>query len=335
MSPVASLPNTLKLLAEPTRLRLVGLLAIEELTVQELVAITGYPQSRTSNHLALLKRSGLVSDRREGSWSFYRLVEPSKAGPITPELFAATVAPWLAAEEGQRDVAAVESVREQRRESSRRTHDRLAASWNDGLQQWATRSLRAETYSALVPEGLVVADLGCGSGFLAEFLVARGAQVIAIDHAPAMLAQGKHRVPHGAEFRRGELDALPLADGEVDAAFANLVWHHVADEGRAAREAFRVLKPGGTLVITDLLPHGCEWLRETMGDLRLGLDPRQVVATLARAGFKNATVSEIVDRCIVTGKPGSAERAELPMFLVRATRPGSSAGPVTGRKRKF
>ena len=94
MSPVTSLPNTLKLLAEPTRLRLVGLLALEELTVQELVAITGYPQSRTSNHLALLKRSGLVSDRREGSWSFYRLVEPAKAGPITPELYAATIGPW-------------------------------------------------------------------------------------------------------------------------------------------------------------------------------------------------------------------------------------------------
>lgn len=331
MAPVTSLPNTLKLLAEPTRLRLVGLLALEELTVQELVAITGYPQSRTSNHLALLKRAGLVSDRREGTWSFYRLVEPSPAGPMTPALYAATVEPWLAAEAGRSDLAAVESIREQRRESSRRTHDRLAASWNDGLQHWATGSLRAETYAALVPDGMVVADLGCGNGFLAEYLVDRGAKVIAIDHAPAMLAEGKRRVARGAEFRRGELDALPLEDGEVDAAFANLVWHHVADADRAAREAFRVLRPGGTLVITDLLPHGLEWMRAAMGDLRLGLEPRQVVATLARAGFVSVTCHDLADRCIVSGADAAgATTAELPMFLVRAHRPL----PGAGRKKK-
>ena len=106
-----SLQATLKLLSDPLRLRLCALLARSELVVQELVTITGLQQSRVSNHLSLLKRAGVVRDRREGTWSFHSLVEPAAAGALTPSLFEATVQPYLDADEGQRDLSALQLSR--------------------------------------------------------------------------------------------------------------------------------------------------------------------------------------------------------------------------------
>jgi ArsR family transcriptional regulator len=173
-----------------------------------------------------------------------------------------------------------------------------------------------------------VADLGCGTGFLAAWLAERGAQVIAVDHSEGMLgaARARTRGP-GVDYRKGELDALPLGDGEVDAAFVNLVWHHLPDHGAAAREMFRVLAPGGVVVVSDLAPHHAEWMREGMGDLRLGLEPEQVVATLLRAGCTDLVVEPARDR-YRTGPPGAAP-TDFDMFLVRGRKPAH--GPVSER----
>jgi ubiquinone/menaquinone biosynthesis C-methylase UbiE len=126
-------------------------------------------------------------------------------------------------------------------------------------------------------------------------------------------------LPRNCEFRRGELDALPIEDATVDAAFANLVWHHLPDLAAAAREVLRILKPGGAVVISDLLPHENEWMREGMGDLRLGLKPEQVVAALAAAGFHSLRWERASDRYRI--KPPDGGDSELPMFLVRGQKP--------------
>src|SRR5262245_15891946 len=312
-STLVSLTAALKLLSDPIRLRLCGLLAQGELAVQELVALTGLQQSRISNHLALLKRAGLVRDRREGTWSFHSLVEPGDTAPLSPQLFAAVVQPWIDSREGRQDKRALAAVLEQRRERSRLVHDRLASRWDAGFD-FATGSLRAEILAQALPATFAVADLGCGAGFLTAALAAAGARVIAVDHSERMLQQARRKGIAGAvEFRVGELDALPLADGEVDAAFANMVWHHLPDFDAAAAEVHRVLKPNGSVVVSDLLPHEVEWMREAMGDLRLGLRPEQVVAALARAGFTALRTATAPDRCRVA-PPGGAEQ-ELPMFL--------------------
>ena len=321
---VAQLQSTLKLLSDPVRLRLCGLLAGAELAVQELCTITGLQQSRTSNQLSRLKRAGLVRDRREGTWSFHSLVEPTEEGPLTPRLYEAVVAPYLASAESGTDRRALAAVLEQRRRKSRDAHDRLAARWVEVGQDFASGSLRAEVLAQAWPRGLVVADLGCGTGFLSSLLARRGARVLAVDHSERMLEAAARARAEGAlegsvEFRRGELDALPLADAEVDAAFANLVWHHLPDFGAAAREVFRVLKPGGAFVVSDLEPHEAEWMRDTMGDLRLGVRPDQVVGALARAGFSDLTSEPALDRYRVTSPAG--EPRELPMFLVRGRKP--------------
>lgn len=320
MPSVETLQTTLKLLSDPTRLRLLALLGREELAVQEMVSITGLAQSRISNHLSLLKRSGLVRDRRDGSWSFHSLVEPSPEGPLSPELFDAVVRPAIESEAGQTDGAALERVREQRRERSRKAHDALADRWVELGQEFRTGALRAEALGALAPSELTVADLGCGAGFLTSYLAERFANVVAVDHAERMIEAARRRVAaDNVEFRRGDLEALPLHDGEVGAAFANLVWHHVADMDGAARELLRVLRPGGRAVITDLLPHDAEWMREAMGDLRLGIRPDAVVAALIRAGFEGVASDDVHDAYRVESPDGRS--ADLPMFLVRARKP--------------
>jgi ubiquinone/menaquinone biosynthesis C-methylase UbiE len=319
-SALSSLHATLKLLSDPVRLRLCALLSRGELAVQELVTITGLLQSRVSNHLSLLKRAGLVRDRREGTWSFHSLAEAAEPGPFTPSMFAATVQQYLDSDDGARDQQALLAVLDRRRQKSREMHDRLAERWSAVGEEFALGTLRAELLAHAWPKVGVVADLGCGTGFLARWLADRGAHVIAVDHSERMLGQARQRaLPGRIEFRQGELDALPLRAGEVTTAFANLVWHHLPDFDAAAREAFRVLQPAGALVISDLLPHEAEWMREAMGDLRLGLEPDALVAALARAGFIELRSEPIADRYRVA-RPDDAA-AEFPMFVVRGQKP--------------
>lgn len=320
---LTDLPQTLKLLADPVRLRLCALLSRAELAVHELMAITGLQQSRISNHLSRLKRAGLVRDRREGTWSFHSLAEPGH-GPLSCELFAATVAPSLTSREGVADQQALQAVQEQRRLRSREAHDELAERWSDVGQAFAHGTLRAELLAQAFPCGARLADLGCGTGFLGLWLAARGAAVIAVDHSERMLATARANAAHLAiEFRTGELDDLPLQHGEVDAALCNLVWHHLADYQRAAEEMFRAVAPGGVVVVADLLAHDCEWMRITMGDLRLGLRPEQVVAALARAGFVGLRTEPACDRYRVRSPQG--ELSEFPMFFVVGRKPRDGA----------
>lgn len=317
-APLNQLQQILKLLSDPVRLRLLAALHREELAVHELMQLTGLAQSRISNHLALLRRSSLVSDRREGTWAFYRTVTPRAGTPWSPGLFAAAVQPFLDSQQGQLDAELLERVREERRAQSRAAHDRLAANWTEVGQEFSTGALRAEAWSALVPADLTVVDLGCGAGYLAEYLASKGARVIAVDHAPGMLAAARKRLPKSVEVRAGELEHLPLANAEVDAAFANLVWHHLADGRAAAREVARVLKPGGRIVVTDLLPHTEEWMREEMGDLRLGLKADEVMAVLEAAGFNDLSTRALDDRYVARGKSG--RKVAFPLFLVSGTR---------------
>lgn len=319
--------DTCKLLGDETRLRLLALLDQEELAVQELGTITGLGQSRISHHLALLRKAGVVGDRREGAWTFYRRLPEGQNGALPADLWKAVSAPYLASGQSQEDRAVLADVRAARRERSRQAHDDLAGVWRLVGQDLERGSLRSEVLGALAPRGLTVADLGCGAGFFAHYLGERVARVIAVDHSAAMLREARAGDPgRGAiEYRRGELDALPLADAEVDAVVANLVLHHIADFHPVIAEMARVLRPGGVVVVTDLRPHGEEWMREEMGDLRLGIDPQAVAQALAAGPFTQVQELTLDDRYRMRSRRGRTARLEL--FMVRGLAPGGVAPP--------
>ncbi len=317
------LTTILKVLADPTRLRLLGLLAREELSVTELARAVAMSQSRVSNHLKLLREHQLLDERREGAYVLVRLAR----GPALPEDLWAAIETRLSAVEGRADdLARLEKVLDDRRKRSRAFFDRAAAEWDVVGSEFQRGLVRWQALACLVDRDLVVADVGCGTGYIARALVRVAERVICIDHSAAMLEQARANLASQnahVELRQGELDHLPLADGEVDAVFASLVLHHVPDVVAALREMRRALKPGGRLIITDLLPHKETWMSDTMADLRLGFDATDLKSRVEKAGFVAVEIEGVEDAYVVDGPGG--KKTELPLFLIHARVPLNAA----------
>jgi len=311
----------LRLLAEPTRLRIVAAVDLGELAVNEIAAVLNMSASRISNHLRLLKDGGAIADRREGAWTFYR--NALRSTSETERL-------WTAVLEGTRetpslkdDAARRKSVLERRRERSR-VH---FSSHGTGDIQLERGGLRDEVLAAALPREWVAVDIGCGDGYLTERLAERFRKVIAVDHSPERLQAARERVAAASvEFHLGEVDALPVADASADAVFLSMVLHHVPEIGTALAEAFRVLRPGGRIVVADLAPHNEEHLRQKMGDLRLGLEPGPLATAMRSAGFRKVRHGHADDR-LIAGK-----HKNLELFLATGERP-AEAGPARKRKR--
>jgi ArsR family transcriptional regulator len=328
MKPV--LTTTLKVLADPTRLRILGLLAREELSVGELARAVAMSQSRVSNHLKVLRECGMLEERREGASVLVRLARGSE---VIDDLWGAIESRLESVEGRANDLERLERVLDERRRRSREFFDRVAPEWDLLGSEFKRGLARWRALSCLIPDELVVADVGCGTGYMARALVRVASRVICIDHSEAMLAQAKTRLARDAakvDFRVGELDRLPLADGEVDAVFANLVLHHVPDVLAALREMRRALKAGGRLVVTDLLPHKEVWMTEAMADLRLGLDATELKSRVEKAGFVDVVADEIEDHYVVEGPAG--QKAELPLLLIHARVPQNAATDAARRR---
>lgn len=262
-------------LGDPTRLRILALLAREELSVTELQEVVGLGQSTVSGHLAQLRRVGLVATRREGSATRSALAAP--AGEDAVARLAATT-PLTAA-----DAAALDRVRAAR-----------AAPAPEGLgpDYLPGRSWEAFAHLllALLPP-LRVADLGVGTGHLTRLLATRARHTIAIDRDPAALA----RLAPPIETRLGTLEALPLAPGEVDLAVLSQSLHCADDPLDTLRQLRRALSPNGRVAILDLAPHPHDWVRHTLGHKHLGF--HDLAGLLTDAGFADATVTTAhVDR---------------------------------------
>jgi len=286
-----SILNSLKLLADPTRLRLVLLLAEEALSVAELQEILGMGQSRISTQLAQLKKAGLVSDQRSGKNNIYS-AQPDK------ELLEIARKAGAELSERKKDLASLHHVLRKRKDRTRAYFDELAGKF--GRHYVPGRSWKA------LAEGLlkilnfnVVADLGAGEGTLSQLLAQRAQHVIAIDHSKKMVAFGKklareNDLPN-LEYRLGDIESPPIDDRSVDLAFLSQALHHAANPARALREAHRILKPRGRLVILDLLQHSFDKARELYADTHLGFAEVEIADLLEDAGFKNVE-TVIVDR---------------------------------------
>src|SRR5688500_10063102 len=274
-------------LADPTRSRLLLALERNELTVNELRSILQLPQSTISRHLKMLSGEGWVEARAEGTSRHYRIA--------TGSLDAATRRLWhLVRDEvmhtsaADHDARRTQAVLAERSTTSQQCLSASAGEWDRmRLELFGRRADVA--LLGLLDEGWKVADLGCGTGAVSQALAPFVEQVIAVDESNAMLSAARKRL-HGVEnvdIRNGRLEALPLGDGEVDVALLFLVLHYGAEPARVIAEAVRALKPGGRLLVLDMMPHDRQDLRQTMGHLWQGFDGATLGGWMEAAGLEN------------------------------------------------
>jgi ubiquinone/menaquinone biosynthesis C-methylase UbiE/biotin operon repressor len=291
------MPSIIKILraaAEPNRLRILLLLKDEELSVAELQEILTMGQSSISTHLSQLKQAGLVEDRRTGKNNLYRLTT-SAGGELLDELLsqAASEIPEAAA-----DGAAMRRVVKKRQDRMRAFFDSMAGRLGKDYVPGKSWKSLADALLCLLPP-MVIADLGSGDGASALLLAQSAKQVIGVDSSEKMLdvarEQAVRAAVHNVEFRLGEMEELPIDDASVDLAFFSQSLHHAAHPERALREAARILRAQGRIVILDLAKHRFEEARELYADEWLGFSEAEMETMLAAAGFANARVS-IVDK---------------------------------------
>jgi ubiquinone/menaquinone biosynthesis C-methylase UbiE len=286
-TPIASL---CKSISDPTRLRLVNLLAHHELSVGETVQVMSMSQPRISRHLKILAEVGLLDCRRDGLWAFYRATdrEPGRS-------FLRCLAPLLSAEPAlARDIERAERMVRDRTRAMVRFFDSIAPRWQELSRDALGGFDLAGEIVRLMPKAQVATDLGCGPGDLLPRLAERADRVIGVDHSPNMLAIARGRMgeEERVSLRLGDLTHLPLGDGEADFAVMSMVLHHLPTPGDGLREARRVIAPGGTLVVADFAQHGMESMREEFGDRWLGFEPAELASWLSSAGMASIEINE-------------------------------------------
>jgi ubiquinone/menaquinone biosynthesis C-methylase UbiE/DNA-binding HxlR family transcriptional regulator len=293
---MASTINFLRLLADPTRLRLLLLLEEEELSVAELQEILGMGQSRISSHLAQLKRAGVVEDRRAGKNVYYGLTEKEESNPVRAKVTELTRVLAREMPETARDRTALQLTLRKRRDKAREYFDELAGKFGRSYVPGRSWQALAHTVISLLP-ALTVADLGAGEGTLSQLLAKTARKVIAIDNSPKMVEFGsklaKEHEFANLEYRLGDIEDPPIAQGTIDLAILSQALHHAIHPERAIAGAYRVLRKGGRIVILDLLSHRFERARELYADHWLGFSEVQLHQFLESAGFKNIEVTVV------------------------------------------
>ena len=276
-----SILKSLKLLSDPTRLRILMLSDNESLSVAEFQEILGMGQSRISTHLSQLKAEGLVSDERSGKNNIYTCTTSAELMDVARA--AASEVPELAA-----DRAALRHLLRKRKDTARAYFDELAGRF--GKDYVPGRSWKALAEALIkVLNYRVVADLGAGEGTLAQLLAQRAEKVIAVDLSPKMVEFGQQlAVQNGLanlEYRLGDIESPPIDDETLDLAVLSQALHHAEHPQRALDAAFRAIKPGGRLVVLDLLQHTFEEARELYADRWLGFSESNLATMMEKSGF--------------------------------------------------
>jgi ArsR family transcriptional regulator len=278
-------------LADPIRCRILLLLEKHELTVSELCAVLQMPQSSVSRHLKTLADDDWVTSRRDGTSRFYSMpLEDLDSGarrlwPLIREQVATTVGA------GQ-DERRLRGVLTRRRAKSQEFFASAAAGWDRLREDLFGDTFYLWAVLGLIDPGLTVGDLGCGTGQLTETVAPYVKRVIAVDGSPDMLDAARSRVvaARNVDLRQGDLENLPIEAGELDAAMLSLVLHYSPAPPKALAEVARVVRPGGRVLVVDMLPHEREEYQQQMGHVWLGFSEKQISRLLAGAGFGDVRV---------------------------------------------
>lgn len=281
-----------KALADETRVRILNILIHHELNVREIMVSLGLGQSRISRHLKILTESGLIQCRRDGSWAFYKATENEPG-----RKFIQGINDFLSQEELLLiDLQNTDQVIRERTQTTRQFFDSIAHYW-ERLSQDVLGDLKlAEEIFDNIPESQIILDLGCGTGeLIAKILPKAILKVIGVDNSPNMLERARKRftVSEKVDFRIGDLDHLPLGDGEADCTLMSMALHHLPHPQKSLQETFRVLSPQGTFIMADFIKHSDESMRNQYGDRWLGFDPKEIINWLKKIGFATFDYKEL------------------------------------------
>jgi ubiquinone/menaquinone biosynthesis C-methylase UbiE/DNA-binding transcriptional ArsR family regulator len=288
--------DVLRAAGEPTRLRILALLAKEELAVLELCRVLDQSQPRVSRHLKLLAEAGLVERFPDGAWVFYRLVSAGAEGALAAEVLT-RIDPADAAI--VRDALRLDMVRIERAADAGAYFARNAARWDEIRSLYVSEdAVETAILEAAGPGPFArLVDLGTGAGRMLTLLGPRARSAVGLDLSQQMLNVARNHVAEagltGCELRHGDIFATRMADGAADLVVVHQVLHYLADPAQAVREAARIVGPGGRLIIVDFAPHSLEFLREQHKHRRLGFAEPEMNRWLIEAGLGEVAVIKL------------------------------------------
>jgi ArsR family transcriptional regulator len=296
MNTALPLPDAFRLLGDPLRWRLLRLLGRERLNVSELTRVLSVAQSGVSRHLRLLKDGGLVTEERRGGWAWYALPEepPEGLGALWEGLRArlgSTI-------DAQGDDGRLAEVLRERAEQGEGWEGLPAhAGGQQRLEPGRSWAAWSQALARLLP-ALEVVHLSSGTGALTREVARWAGRVVAVDETPRARPRGGARRDRGAPVThvRGALTRVPLPSATFDLALLAQALGPVEEPEAALAEAARLVKPGGTVLVLDLLPHREAWVRARLGHRRQGIAPARLAAWLERAGLVDVRVEPTARR---------------------------------------
>ena len=286
-----SITDLLASLAEPVRLRMLRILEREELSVGEMANVIQLPQSTVSRHLKTLADAGWLIRRSEGTATLYRLMLDDLSA-LARGVWVPLRDPLSSTTDAADDLHRLRAVLAERRTDSQAYFGRIAGHWDSVRAELFGRDFTSRALLGLLPSDWVVADLGCGTGNVAEALAPVVRRIIAVDASAPMLDAARQRLEghQNVEFVEAALENLPIHDRAVDAAILTLVLHHIDDFTSAIRQAARILRgdhAGGILMVIDMVRHDRTEYRAAMGHKHLGFTREQILSSFTAVGLKD------------------------------------------------
>lgn len=299
-------------LADTTRLRVLRALEHNELSVKEVGDVVQLPQSTVSRHLKQLTDAGWLDRRAMGTTALYGM-SLDDMGERQRKLWVVVREDLAGLPEAEGDEHRLRWVLSNRAMDSRTFFGRVAGEWDEVRSALFGAGFTAPALLSLIEPDWTVADLGCGTGNVAELLSPCVQSVVAIDTSGPMLEAARKRLAghENVDFREGDLSRLPLEAGSVDVAVMSLVLHHLDDAEAALGECARVIKPNGLLLVVEMRAHDREEYKRLMGHKRLGYEPGELEGMIEGTGFQRIASRD------VPSEPGAKGP---PLMVVRARR---------------